>query len=159
MNSGEASYLYTNTLFLRSITEMKIQVEIVETIDVGTAYKRLSNPRSGAICVFFGSVRETTQNEEVVALDFEAYEKMALLEMQKISKKAFEKWALNQVLVSHVIGKKKVEEPVVMVGVSAAHRSEAFEACRFLIDTLKSNVPIWKKEIFKNKSVWVSSHP
>lgn len=134
-------------------------VEIVDIIDTTKVYAELSSPNSGGICVFIGSVREFTNNEEVTALEFETYEKMALKEMRKIALEAKEKWQLNKVLIRHAVGAKEVQEPVVMVGASSAHRTECFEACRFLIDTLKKSVPIWKKEIFKDKSVWVTSHP
>ena len=92
-------------------------------------------------------------------MEFETYKTMALKEMDKIAERALEKWKLNKVVMKHAIGQKSVEEPVVIVGASSAHRDECFEACRFLIDTLKETVPIWKKEIFKNKTVWVSAHP
>lgn len=138
---------------------MKKIIEIVNDLDTKTVYEELSDPGSGGICVFFGAVREFTNNEEVTALEFEAYESMALKEMDKIADRAVEKWDLNKVVIKHAVGKKTVEEPVVIVGASSAHRSACFEACRFLIDTLKETVPIWKKEIFKNKSVWVSAHP
>ena len=72
---------------------------------------------------------------------------------------AIAKWDLNKVIIHHAVGLKKVEEPVVVVGASSAHRDACFEACRYLIDTLKETVPIWKKERFDNKSVWVSAHP
>lgn len=134
-------------------------VEIVDIIDTAQVYAELSSANSGGICVFIGSVREFTNNEEVTALEFETYEKMALKEMKKIALEAKEKWKLNKVLIRHAVGAKKVQEPVVIVGASSAHRPECFEACRFLIDTLKKRVPIWKKEIFKDKSVWVSAHP
>ena len=134
-------------------------IEIVDIIDPGKVYTELSHPNSGGICVFVGAVREFTNNEEVTSLEFETYEKMAIKEMRKIAFEATEKWKLNKVVIRHAIGAKKVQDPVVVVGVSSAHRPECFEACRFLIDTLKENVPIWKKEIFKNKSVWVSAHP
>ncbi|WP_047245866.1 molybdenum cofactor biosynthesis protein MoaE [Maribacter thermophilus] len=138
---------------------MKKTVEIVDDLDTKTVYDELSDRSSGGICVFFGAVREFTDNEEVTALEFEAYKSMALKEMDKIADMAIAKWNLNKVVIKHAVGKKKVEEPVVIVGASSAHRSACFEACRFLIDTLKETVPIWKKEIFKNKSVWVSAHP
>ena len=79
--------------------------------------------------------------------------------MGKIADTALAKWGLNKVVIRHAVGEKSVEEPVVIVGASSAHRDACFEACRFLIDTLKETVPIWKKEKFKNKSVWVSAHP
>lgn len=134
-------------------------IDIVEVIDVAEVYKELTDRNSGGICVFIGTVREFTNNEEVVSLEFETYESMALKEMQKIATRASEKWKLNKVLIRHAVGAKEVEEPVVVIGASSAHRDACFEACRFMIDTLKETVPIWKKEIFKNKSVWVSAHP
>ncbi|VXB99663.1 molybdenum cofactor biosynthesis protein MoaE [Maribacter litoralis] len=138
---------------------MKKVIEIVDTIDTAKVYAELSDPKSGGICVFVGAVREFTNNEEVVALEFETYKEMALKEMEKIADSAIEKWALNKVVMRHAVGEKGVEEPVVVVGASSAHRDACFEACRYLIDTLKETVPIWKKEKFKNKTIWVSAHP
>ena len=109
--------------------------------------------------MFVGTVRDFTNNETVVSLEFESYKTMALKEMGKIANQAYAKWPLNKVVIRHAVGLKKVQEAVVVVGVSAAHRTECFEACKFLIDTLKETVPIWKKEVFKNKTVWVSAHP
>lgn len=138
---------------------MNKKIEIVDSLDTNQVYAELSHPNSGGICVFFGAVREFTNNEQVTGLEFETYETMALKEMNKLADTALEKWGLNKVVIKHAIGKKEVQEPVVIVGASSAHRSACFEACRFLIDTLKETIPIWKKEIFKNKSVWVSAHP
>ncbi|MGF1560310.1 MAG: molybdenum cofactor biosynthesis protein MoaE [Flavobacteriaceae bacterium] len=137
----------------------KKSIEIVSKIDTSQVFMELSHAHSGGICVFVGTVREFTQNEEVVSLEFETYEKMALKEMDKIAQHAINRWDLNKVIIRHAVGAKKVEEPVVVVGASSAHRDACFEACRYLIDTLKETVPIWKKEIFKNKQVWVSAHP
>lgn len=134
-------------------------VEIVDRIDTSQVFAELSDAQSGGICVFVGTVREFTQNEKVMSLEFEAYESMALKEMERIAFNAKEKWKLNKVIIRHAVGLKKVEEPVVVVGASSAHRDACFEACRYLIDTLKETVPIWKKEIFENKTVWVSAHP
>ncbi len=134
-------------------------IEIVDVIDTAKVFAELSHPHSGGLCVFVGAVREFTDNEEVLALEFETYKTMALVEMEKIALEATEKWKLNKVIIRHAVGAKQVEEPVVVVGASSAHRDACFEACRYLIDTLKKRVPIWKKEMFKNKSVWVSAHP
>ena len=134
-------------------------VEIVDSIDTSQVFTELSDAHSGGICVFVGTVREFTQGEEVVSLEFETYKKMALSEMGKIASDAMKKWKLNKVIIRHAVGLKKVEEPVVVVGASSAHRDACFEACRYLIDTLKETVPIWKKEMFENKTVWVSAHP
>jgi len=134
-------------------------IEIVDIIDISRVFTELSDAQSGGICVFVGTVREFTQGEEVISLEFETYEKMALKEMDKIAMDAMKKWNLNKVIIRHAVGLKKVEEPVVIVGASSAHRNACFEACRYLIDTLKETVPIWKKEMFENKTVWVSAHP
>jgi len=134
-------------------------IEIVENIDTAKVYDELSDAKSGGICVFVGTVRDFTNNESVISLEFEAYKSMALKEMAKIIDKAAEKWPLNKVVMRHAVGLKRVQEPVVVIGVSTAHRDACFEACRFMIDTLKETVPIWKKEMFKDKSVWVSAHP
>lgn len=134
-------------------------IEIVDIIDTSQVFTELSDAHSGGICVFVGTVREFTKGEEVVSLEFETYKKMALKEMDKIAIDAMKKWSLNKVIIRHAIGLKKVEEPVVIVGASSPHRDACFEACRYLIDTLKETVPIWKKEMFENKTVWVSAHP
>ena len=134
-------------------------VEIVDSIDTSQVFTELSDAHSGGICVFVGTVREFTQGEEVVSLEFETYKKMALMEMEKIASDAMKKWKLNKVIIRHAVGLKKVEAPVVVVGASSSHRDACFEACRYLIDTLKETVPIWKKEMFENKTVWVSAHP
>ncbi len=134
-------------------------IEIVDIIDTSRVFTELSDAQSGGICVFVGTVREFTQGEEVVSLEFETYKKMALKEMDKIAEEAIKKWGLNKVIIRHAVGLKKVEAPVVVVGASSPHRDACFEACRYLIDTLKETVPIWKKEMFENKTVWVSSHP
>tara|TARA_R110002051_G_scaffold144021_2_gene216963 strand:- start:71 stop:481 length:411 start_codon:yes stop_codon:yes gene_type:complete len=136
-----------------------MDIEIVDKIDTDQVFKELSDPKSGGICIFVGTVREFTNNETVVSLEFETYTTMALKEMNKIAAEAIEKWNLNKVIIRHAVGTKKVEEPVVIVGASSAHRDACFESCRYLIDTLKERVPIWKKEVFSNKSVWVSAHP
>ena len=134
-------------------------IEIVDIINTSKVFTELSDAQSGGICVFVGTVREFTRGEEVVSLEFETYKKMALKEMEKIATDAIAKWDLNKVIIHHAVGLKKVEEPVVVVGASSAHRDACFEACRYLIDTLKETVPIWKKEMFENKTVWVSAHP
>lgn len=117
------------------------------------------SPDSGGIDVFIGTVRDATKGKAVVRLEFEAYESMAIAEMEKIAQKAFEKWPVQKVLVHHRTGALDVGEVPVIIAVSAAHRSAAFEACRYIIDTLKQTVPIWKKEIFKDGEVWVAAHP
>jgi len=134
-------------------------VEIVEQIDLNKVYKDLMHPAAGGICLFLGTVRDNSQDKKVTDLFFETYDEMALLEMEKIQHTAIEKWHLEKAVIVHAVGKKSVGEPVVAVGVSAAHRKEAFPACQFLIDELKKTVPIWKKEYFTDNSHWVSPTP
>ena len=134
-------------------------VEIVDHIDLNKVYKDLIHPAAGGLCLFVGTVRDNSESKEVTDLLFETYDEMALQEMGKIRKLAIEKWGLEKVVMIHAIGKKSVGEPVVVVGVAAAHRKEAFPACQFLIDELKKTVPIWKKEYFTDNSHWVSPTP
>ncbi len=136
-----------------------ILIELVQEIDLLRAYNALRTDECGGIDVFIGTVRNESKGRQVVKLVFEAYEPMALAEMQKIATAAYTGWPLSGVVMQHVTGEKKVGEPVVIVGASSAHREAAFEACRFLIDELKKTVPIWKKEFYEDGSVWVNAHP
>lgn len=114
---------------------------------------------TGGIVVFVGTVRNQTKGKAVIRLDFEAYEPMAISEMRKIAEKALEAFALKKIAVHHRVGTLGIGEVPVVIAVSAAHRKAAFEACEFVIDTLKETVPIWKKEIFEDGEVWVSATP
>lgn len=120
---------------------------------------RVMDPASGGIDVFIGTVRNATKGKPVVRLEFEAYESMALREMRKIAEAAGSKWPLHAIVLHHRTGILLPGEVAVVIAVSAAHRDAAFEACRFLIDTLKQTVPIWKKEVFEDGEVWVAAHP
>jgi len=117
------------------------------------------SPESGGIDVFIGTVRNATKGKKVLKLDFEAYEPMAVSEMNKIAAQAFERWPVQKILIHHRTGLLQVGEVPVVIAVSAAHRDAAFDACRYIIDTLKQTVPIWKKESFEDGDVWVAAHP
>ena len=117
------------------------------------------SPECGGIDVFIGTVRNNTKGKPVTRLEFEAYEVMALREMEKIATTAFEKWPLQKVLIHHRTGVLQIGEIPVIIAVAAAHRGAAFDACRYIIDTLKQTVPIWKKEVFEDGEVWVAAHP
>ncbi len=84
---------------------------------------------------------------------------MAFLEMQKIAEQCFHNWPVHKILIHHRTGILNIGDVPVVIAVSAAHRDAAFTACRFIIDTLKETVPIWKKEIFMDGEVWVAAHP
>jgi molybdopterin synthase catalytic subunit len=117
------------------------------------------SPESGGIDVFIGTVRSVTKGKQVIRLEFEAYEPMALKEMHKIAEQAYSQWPIQKLLIHHRTGVLDVGEVPVIIAVSCAHRDAAFEACRYIIDTLKQTVPIWKKEIFEDGEVWVAAHP
>jgi molybdopterin synthase catalytic subunit len=134
-------------------------IEIVDHIDLHSAYEYLQSNDAGGVHLFVGTVRNHAQGKAVVKLVFEAYAPMALSEMKKIAIRAKQRWALNAVVMQHVTGERKIGEAVVVVGASSAHREAAFEACRFLIDELKASVPIWKKEYYSDSSIWVNAHP
>lgn len=139
---------------------MNSQIEIFsEAIDIQACIQWIMSPQSGGIDVFIGTVRDATKGKAVVRLEFEAYNQMAINEMRKITEQAFAKWPVQKVLIHHRTGVLQVGEVPVIIAVSAAHRDAAFEACRFIIDTLKQTVPIWKKEIFEDGEVWVAAHP
>ena len=124
---------------------------------VRAAYR--STPVSGAINLFIGTVRNHSKGKAVVKLAFEAYEAMALKELNKIAVTAQNKWPLDKVVIMHAVGEKLPGEAVVITGTSSAHRKASFEACEFLIDELKKTVPIWKHEFYEDNSVWVNAHP
>ena len=119
----------------------------------------VSDTAVGGIDVFVGTVRNQTKGKEVLKLEFEAYEPMALREMQKLADQAREKWDVLRIAIHHRTGTLEVGEIPVIIAVSAAHRAAAFDACRYIIDTLKETVPIWKKEYFAGGEVWVNAHP
>lgn len=109
--------------------------------------------------MFIGTVRNHTKGKRVLRLEFEAYEPMAISEMQKIARRAMENYDVQRMVIHHRVGSLAIGEIPVIIAVGAAHREAAFQACKFAIDTLKETVPIWKKEIFEDGEVWVAAHP
>ena len=139
---------------------MNKEIEIFSSpLNIQYAVDWVMSPESGGIDIFIGTVRNATKGKPVVRLEFEAYEPMAKAEMEKITKQASEKWPVQKILIHHRVGVLDVGEVPVIIAVSAAHRAAAFDACRFIIDTLKQTVPIWKKEIFSDGEIWVAAHP
>jgi len=129
-------------------------VEFVRSeIDILMVVKEVGSPASGATDVFIGTTRDVQNGKRVTLLEYEAYESMAAKEIKSILNEARATWRLEGAAIIHRLGKVPVGEASVVIAVSAAHRKEAFEACRYLIDRLKSEVPIWKKEYFADGSV------
>jgi molybdopterin synthase catalytic subunit len=134
-------------------------IQIVDKIDLNSFFAELSDPEAGGTCLFVGTVRNHSKGQEVTKLSFECYDEMALAEMEKIRQTAIEKWGLKKALLVHAVGAMNIGEPIVVVGAASAHRKEAFEACRYLIDELKKTVPIWKKEFYIDESSWSQPTP
>jgi len=128
-------------------------------LDTQAIIKSVETPESGAVNVFIGTVRNATKGKQVLKLEFEAYEPMATKELNKIIETAKGRWSILKVAVHHRTGILPIGEVPVVIAVSTPHRSAGFEACQFIIDTLKQTVPIWKKEYFKDGEVWVAAHP
>lgn len=125
----------------------------IHPIDIQKIIDSVVTPESGGIDVFIGTTRNHSKHRAVLYLEYEAYEPMALKTMNQIEQEARSKWQLHKVAIVHRIGKVDVGEASVAIAVSSAHRKEAFEACRFLIDTLKQTVPIWKREYFADGNI------
>jgi molybdopterin synthase catalytic subunit/molybdopterin converting factor small subunit len=130
-----------------------------EPIDLHTIRKNLEHPEDGSALFFDGIVRNNTRGRRTLYLYYEAYEAMALSEMEKLAQAALEQFKVRDVLLFHRLGRLEIGETSVLIGVASAHRVAAFEACRWLIDTLKKTVPIWKKEYFEDGSVWADGEP
>jgi molybdopterin synthase catalytic subunit len=128
-------------------------------IDVQKVIDTASSLGAGAVNVFIGTVRDNVHLKKVRWLEYEAYESMAVAEIRTIIDEAAHRWKLHGWAVSHRVGTLKPGEVAVVVAVSSPHRKESFEACQFIIDTIKAKVPIWKKEVFEGGEEWVSANP
>ena len=113
----------------------------------------------GAILTFDGIVRNHSRERSTLYLDYEAYEEMALKQMRALAAEAREKFPIRGVTIVHRLGRLAIGETSVLIVVASAHRAAAYEASRFLIDTLKKTVPIWKKETFTDGAVWADGDP
>jgi molybdopterin synthase catalytic subunit len=113
----------------------------------------------GAVVVFDGIVRNQTHSRQTLHLDYEAYEEMAAKQMRELAREAQTRFGVRRVTMIHRLGRLEVGETSVLIVVASAHRAQAFEACRWLIDTLKKTVPIWKKETFVDGAVWAAGEP
>ncbi len=132
-----------------------MRIEITEeVIPAAEITAEMKAGADGAVCVFDGIVRDNTRGRKTLHLDYEAYREMALEQMRGLADEALTKFGVRDVALVHRLGRLVVGETSVLVVVASAHRGAAFEACRWLIDTLKKTVPIWKKEQFVDGAVW-----
>lgn len=128
---------------------------VQEKIDAGAVLKSVEDPSAGGIALFVGATRNQSHGRSVVALEYEAYEPMAVAVLRSIVDEARRRFGIVHMSIVHRTGRVAIGEASVVIAASAAHRNEAFGACRFAIDTLKTSAPIWKKEFFADGSAWV----
>jgi len=131
----------------------------VEPLSVDALLRAVQGPEMGGIVTFVGSVRDHARGQDIDHLEYEAYEPMARRELIGILELAVRNWPDVRVAVSHRLGRLEIGDAAVVVVAASPHRAEAFEACRFTIDTLKQRVPIWKKEFATSGSYWVEENP
>jgi molybdopterin synthase catalytic subunit len=136
------------------------RIEIIDTpIPAEEIVAAIKQGGDGAVCIFDGIVRDNTRGRRTLFLDYEAYREMALTQMQGLAAEAASRFGVRQIALVHRLGRLQVGETSVLIAVASAHRGAAFDACRWLIDTLKKTVPIWKRETFADGVVWADGEP
>ncbi len=144
---------------LHCMNEPRVKTKLLvsaDPLDIAAAADSVGSPESGASVIFTGTARNHSPDKTgVTHLDYEAYPEQVEAKVGAIVEEAREKWSILHVTVAHRVGRVDVGEPSVVVAVSSAHRADAFEAARFLIDELKERAPIWKKEHWSGGAEWV----
>ena len=130
-----------------------------DTLDITECLTLAQDLSSGGIATFIGTVRNVTQNKPVIRLEYECYQSMAIKEIKKVADQAITLFSVRNIVVHHRIGNLFPGDAAVIIVVSDGHRDAVFDACRYIIDTIKKTVTIWKKEIFEDGEEWVSAHP
>lgn len=144
----------------QSLSEQVPRVSIVrDVIDTQSVLSNLKCGDDGAAVVFEGVVRNQTRGRRTLYLNYEAYEPMAMQELQKLANETLQKFQIRDLAIVHRLGRLEIGEISVLIAAASAHRAAAFDACRWAIDTLKRTVPIWKKEYFEDGAVWADGEP
>jgi len=131
-----------------------------EDFSIQTEYERLKRKtanQTGAICTFTGLVREFGDKPDIQGLFLEHYPGMTERSLEHIIQQAKQRWQVLQVKVIHRVGSLQLNDQIVFVGVASAHRADAFSACEFIMDYLKTDAPFWKKELSSSGSEWVEA--
>ncbi|MGA2833201.1 MAG: molybdenum cofactor biosynthesis protein MoaE [Terracidiphilus sp.] len=144
---------------LESSAEVVFVALTRERIDAQKLVSAARQGEDGAVVVFDGVVRNHSRGRKTLYLDYEAYEEMAAKQMNELAGEARGRFGVRHVTLVHRLGRLQVGETSVLIVVASEHRAQAFEACRWLIDTLKKTVPIWKKETFQDGAVWADGEP
>ena len=126
-----------------------------DALDRDALVAAVSHPGVGGIVIFEGVVRDNARGKQIRYLEYDVYPEMAIRQIRTIIAEAEKRWGVERVAVAHRIGRIEIGEASVMIVVATPHRAEAFEACRYIIDTLKTTVPIWKKEVATDGEEWV----
>lgn len=129
------------------------------SIDTHAIIDFVQTGEAGAIDIFIGTVRNQTSGKKVVRLEYEAYDTMAIKQMEEIVNEATKQWNILKYAIAHRKGVLQIGEAAVVIAVATPHRQASFEACKYIIDTMKERVPIWKKEIYEDGEIWVAAHP
>jgi MoaE-MoaD fusion protein len=130
-----------------------------DPIDPPQIVAKMKRGEDGAAVLFEGVVRNQSRGRQTIYLDYEAYEEMALETMERLAEQALKRFPIRDVALVHRLGRLGIGETSVVIVVASAHRAAAFDACRWLIDTLKRTIPIWKKEHFEDGAVWADGEP
>src|SRR5271166_4004008 len=134
----------------------RIVTDTINSVAILTALKR---PEDGAVAIFDGIVRNNSRDRPTLHLEYTAYDRMALRQMELLAQQAIARFEVRDVRIVHRLGRLQIGETSVYIAVASAHRAAAFDACRWLIDTLKTTVPIWKKEFFEDGATWADGEP
>jgi molybdopterin synthase catalytic subunit len=126
-----------------------------EPLDRNALMAAVAHPSVGGIVVFEGVVRDHARGKQVRYLEYDVYPEMAIEQIHAIIAEAKRRWDVERVAVAHRIGRLEIGETSVIIVVATPHRAEAFDACRYIIDTLKTTVPIWKKEVATDGEEWI----
>jgi molybdopterin synthase catalytic subunit len=134
---------------------LKITREPLDDAAVAALERAIEDTGDGGVVTFRGIVRDNSRGKRIRYLEYDAYPEMAEQEMAKIATEVERRWQTSHVAMVHRTGRLEIGECSVVVAVACAHRAEAFEACRYAIDTLKTTVPIWKKEVAEDGEEWI----
>ena len=140
----------TDTPLVKLVRERIVPHDIVPALE---------RPEDGAIVIFDGIVRNHSRNRRTLHLEYESYESMAQPKLRELAAEALQRFEIRNLAIVHRLGHLEIGESSVLIVVFSAHRAAAFDACRWVIDTLKRTVPIWKKEFFEDGAVWADGEP
>lgn len=137
---------------------MLLTIELThDELDPDAITESVRDPSAGAVITFLGTTRDTTDDRNVLYLEYEAYTPMAKRKLAEVATEMADKWPIVKVAISHRLGRLEISDISLVVAVSSPHRAHAFEASQYAVDRIKQVVPIWKKEYFEGGEVWVES--